>query len=151
MYPSQKQIEAREKRLQAVEEEEADTDIEEPVNTTSRSPKKSLSFGINETPAGQSDKHLSTPKAPRFAASAITPPTTVRATRSKKVDMGANDSSEDEYPSTPVHGTPSRTANNRSPFFSDWQRVKHDDETKATKKRGGESMARGSTGKRARN
>lgn len=134
--------------MQAVEEEEADTDIDELVEITSRSPKKSLSFSLNETPAGQ-DKHLSTPKAPRFAASAMTPPTTARATRSKKIDLRSSpvdDSSDDERSSTPMRGSATKTPPNRSPF-NDWQRVKQE----SPKKRGGDTLTRGSTSKRARN
>ncbi|CAG8983672.1 hypothetical protein HYALB_00004104 [Hymenoscyphus albidus] len=155
LYPTDKQIEARKQRIQVVEEEEADTDIEEPAKTITRSPKKSLRFSMNETPAGQLVEEVSTPKAPRFAASALTPPTTARTTRSKKMDVSRDmrstpepdASSEEDGPKTPVRATRS-TRSTPSPFKA-WQQLETD-ETKATKKRGGDSMARPIAAKRPR-
>jgi len=57
------------------EDEEADTDIEEPV-------RGSL------TPSKEVDDLVATPTAPRFAP--VSPPGTSRATRSKKVDVNSS-------------------------------------------------------------
>lgn len=125
LFPSPQQAKVRKFRDHNTEDEEADTDIEDPLP------------GIS-TPVDQVDDMGRTPKAPRFAPA--TPPTSSRATRSKKVDMSTSPaglSSEDDSETSPLqvdkHGKISP--------FDQWIRVKNPD--KGSKKRTGETITRG--------
>ncbi|TVY73531.1 hypothetical protein LSUE1_G007253 [Lachnellula suecica] len=124
LFPSERQLRSRTTRSQAVEEEEADTDIDESAISTpkGRSGKKPVALNGNSTP--HYDNEVSTPMAPRFGPSApISPPSTSRATRSKNVDTD----SDEAYPNSPFHN---------------WQTVKN------PKKRSAEPAGRG--GKRVK-
>lgn len=118
------------------EDEEADTDIEERDEVS--------------TPTAQVHDITATPKAPRFAP--FTPPTTVRATRSKKVDMSSSpagppsdDGMNDDAATSPMLRS-ARLSGRLSPF-EDWSRGRTG--TKDSKKRGTESLS-GGTAKKAR-
>ncbi|KAL2062943.1 hypothetical protein VTL71DRAFT_6015 [Oculimacula yallundae] len=130
LFPSAEQSRTRETRAHNTEDEEADTDIEEPMDSAS-------------TPFDQIFDLTATPKAPRFGP--VTPPTTVRATRSKKVEVfssPAGPTSDDEAaPSSPMLRS-HRSAGKVSPFDS-WQRVKPVNPTASKgKKREGEPLGR---------
>ena len=113
---------AKEKRSQATEdEEEAITDIEEPHA------------------AMDLDDHVGTPKPPKFAPA--TPPTTARATRSKKIDMDINLRSDDEATVPSPNHIDSGEGARLSPF-DNWPRTKR--QTTASKKREGATMSRAS-------
>lgn len=118
LFPSERQLRSRSLRSQAVEDEEADTDIE--VSTPHKPESKKIS---NSTP--HINEPIATPMAPRFSArELISPPTTDRATRSKKIDLSSSpaglDSDED-----------------MSSIFHNWQTVKN------PKRRGSVSMSPG--------
>lgn len=126
LFPTAEQSRARETRSHNTEDEEADTDIEDGV----------------ATPFDQTDKFAATPKAPRFGP--VTPPTTTRATRSKKVEVyssPAGPTSDDEFVSTSPMLRNHRTASTKVSPFDQWQRVKPVS-TKG-KKREGEPLTRG--------
>ncbi len=126
LFPSAEQSRAKETRFHNTDDEEADTDIEEPATST---------------PMDQMDAMVATPKAPRFAP--VSPPTTARATRSKKIEMDsspAEPTSEEDAPSTSPLLRSQRSRGKVSPFDS-WQRLKP--AAKATsKKREGEPISR---------
>jgi hypothetical protein len=125
--------EKKEMRSHNTEDEEADTDIEDPMDTS--------------TPTHQMHDNVSTPKAPKFAPAS--PPTTARATRSKNIDMssspGAPTSDDEHIRSPPKHNA--RRGGGVSPF-NEWKR--HKSVTKNNKKREGEPLARGGGGKKLR-
>ncbi|KAL5315532.1 hypothetical protein ACEPPN_016400 [Leptodophora sp. 'Broadleaf-Isolate-01'] len=132
LFPTAEQSRARETRSHNTEDEEADTDIEEPMGGVS-------------TPFDQIDEFAATPKAPRYGP--VTPPTTTRATRSKKVEVyssPAGPTSDEESASTSPMLRNHRTASTKVSPFDQWQRVKP---AKASptkgKKREGESLTRG--------
>ncbi|KAG4429488.1 hypothetical protein IFR05_015026 [Cadophora sp. M221] len=132
LFPTAEQSRAREARSHNTEDEEADTDIEEPMHGVS-------------TPFDQTDEFAATPKAPRFGP--VTPPTTTRATRSKKVEVYSSPAgpiSDDEPASTsPTHRN-HRTSSTKVSPFDQWQRVKPAKASPAKgKKREGEVLARG--------
>lgn len=122
LFATAEQTIAREKRSQATEdEEEAITDIEEPHATMNI------------------DDHVATPKPPKFAPA--TPPTTARTTRSKKVDMDADLTSDDDGPQpSPTH-IDSGSGARISPY-NEWPRTKR--QIAASKKREGASLNRAS-------
>lgn len=129
LFPSAEQTRAKQSRTHTTDDEEADTDIEE--------------THLSCTPMDQMDEIISTPKAPRFGP--VSPPTTTRATRSKKVDMSsspAEPTSDDDEPM--LRGR--RSGGKISPFDS-WQRVK---KPAATKKREGDTLSRRGGDKRLR-
>jgi len=108
LFPSERQLRSKNLRSQAVEDEEADTDIDESSMISTPRPragKKSESTNGNSTP--KYDLEVSTPMAPRFGPSApISPPSTFRATRSKNVDMSsspAGPDSDDAFTDSPFH------------------------------------------------
>ncbi|CZT43090.1 uncharacterized protein RSE6_03076 [Rhynchosporium secalis] len=112
LFPTAEQSGTRETRSHNTEDEEADTDIEEPMNSLS-------------TPLDQIDDITATPKAPRFGP--VTPPTTARATRSRKAEVcssPADPTSDDEpAPSSPILRSHRPSSTKVSPF-DQWQRVK---------------------------
>lgn len=120
LFPTAQQVKAREMRSQATEDEEEAITDIEEPNSLS-------------TPKGQMDNLVTTPKAPKFAP--VSPPTTSRATRSKQMDMTS---------SPPESGRDGSV----SPFLG-WT-VAKDKVSPGNKKRGGESLRRGSRGKKAR-
>lgn len=105
-----------------VEDEEAETDIEE------QAPKVSSSEEY-ETPAEAIEKKVDTPKAPKFAPAS--PPSTSRATRSKKVIP-------DQI--TPMKGKGKRAGGSRSPFDG-WRRTKSSPSSSTGQKRTGDPLA----------
>ncbi|KAE8440532.1 hypothetical protein EG329_007259 [Mollisiaceae sp. DMI_Dod_QoI] len=135
LFPASQQAQATEPQSHNTEDEEADTDIEERDEVF--------------TPTTQAYDITATPKAPKFAP--FTPPTTVRATRSKKVDMSsspAGPASDDEM-AMDVATSPmlraSRVSGRVSPF-NDWSRGRSTT-AKDSKKRGTESISRGAAKK----
>ncbi|KAH7380893.1 hypothetical protein BKA64DRAFT_223859 [Cadophora sp. MPI-SDFR-AT-0126] len=134
LFPTAEQSRAREAPSHNTEDEEADTDIEEPMDSIS-------------TPFDQVHPAASTPKAPRFGP--VTPPTTARATRSKKIDVCSSPTgptSDDESVSTSPMVRNHRTASAKVSPFDQWQRVKpvKPSPTRGGKKREGDSLTRGS-------
>jgi hypothetical protein len=130
LFPSNDQ---KEMRSHNTEDEEADTDIEDPMDTS--------------TPTYQMDGKVTTPKAPKFAPAS--PPTTIRATRSKNVDMSSSPgapTSEDEHIKTPPKHN-ARRGGVVSPF-NEWKR--HRSVPKNNKKREGEPLSRSGGGKKLR-
>jgi hypothetical protein len=121
----------KEMKSHNTEDEEADTDIEDRMDTS--------------THTHQMDDTVTTPKAPKFAPAS--PPTTARATRSKNVDLGSSPgapTSDDEHLRTPPKHN-ARRGGGVSPF-NEWKRRRP--VTKNTKKREGEPLAqRGGTKK----
>lgn len=135
LFPPQR-AQATEPQSHNTEDEEADTDIEERDEVS--------------TPTAQVHDITATPKAPRFAP--FTPPTTVRATRSKKVDMSSSpagppsdDELDDDATTSPILRS-ARLSGRLSPF-EDWSRGRTG--AKESKKRGSEPLSRGAA-KRAR-
>jgi hypothetical protein len=127
LFPSPQQ---RETRSHNTEDEEADTDIEDPMDMS--------------TPMGQMDDRVATPTGPKFAPA--TPPTTARATRSKNVDLSSSPgapTSDDEHLRTPPRHN-ARRVGKVSPF-DQWNRHRP-----VTKKREGEPLARGRADKKLR-
>lgn len=122
LFPTAEHTNAKKKRSSVTEdEEEAITDIEE------------------AHPIMSSDDHVATPHAPKFAP--VTPPTTARATRSKKVDLDAGLTSDDDGPApSPTHIDSGKGAK-VSPYNS-WPRTKR--QIAANKKREGSSLERAS-------
>ena len=117
---------AKQKRSEITEdEEEAITDIEEPP-----------------TPMDLVNDHVTTPKPPRFAPA--TPPTTARATRSKKIGMDVSLGSDDGVPSP--NNVDSGDEAKLSPF-DNWPRTKR--QVAGSKKREGPSISRASKKSRA--
>ncbi|KAG9236939.1 hypothetical protein BJ875DRAFT_481780 [Amylocarpus encephaloides] len=159
LFPSHQQLMEKEERIQANEEEEADTDYEDSTMATSNNvetsvmktpDKKNGIPQLNSTPPSQFDHQIATPGAPRFAP--YSPPSTTRTTRSKKIGMnGSPNGNDDEAPAVPTTPTrgPRSVSNKVSPFDG-WQRTKVD-ETKATKKREANTPTQGPSGKRIRN
>ncbi|KAF4637847.1 hypothetical protein G7Y89_g230 [Cudoniella acicularis] len=152
LFPTAQQLGKKELSQKEVEDEEADTDIEDPSMKASPSVDirmHNASPHLATTPKDMVDEKVTTPQAPKFAPAS--PPGTHRATRSKKVDMGSSpagpSSSEDDTQKSPVHASRGR-GGKISPFDA-WQRVKTE-ETKATNKREGSPVARARGGKRAR-
>ncbi|KAE9377051.1 hypothetical protein N431DRAFT_368623 [Stipitochalara longipes BDJ] len=122
-----------EMRSHNTEDEEADTDIDDRMDTS--------------TPIHQMDDAVTTPKAPRFAPAS--PPSTVRGTRSKNVDLSSSPgvpTSEDEHLTTPQKHN-ARRSGGVSPF-NEWKRRRP--VTKNIKKREGEPLARGGADKKLR-
>ena len=111
-------------------DEEAETDIEEPVKHQDEATAEV------ETPAEAIEETVDTPKAPKFAPAS--PPATSRTTRSKRIIA--------EEP-TPVKG---KRTGNRSPFDG-WKRTKSGSVGSASgQKRAGETLSGASASKRAR-
>lgn len=138
LFPTAEQSRAREAKSHNTEDEEADTDIEEPMDGVS-------------TPYDQVNEVAATPKAPRFGP--VTPPTTARATRSKKVELcssPAGPTSDEEYECTSPMIRNRRTASAKVSPFDQWQRVKPVKSSPKGKKREGEAMTRGSGDKKLR-
>jgi hypothetical protein len=114
-----------EKREPTTTDEEADTDIED-ANISSITPSHSTK--------------ISTPKAPKFAPAS--PPTTIRATRSKIVDVEM-DRSPGGGPATPR----GRGGRGKSSPFDLWQRSRSESSSRKREasgglERGGEKRAR---------
>jgi hypothetical protein len=125
LFPSERQLRSKNLRSQAVEDEEADTDIDESSMISTPRPrvtKKSVNTNGNSTP--KYDNEVSTPMAPRFGP--ISPPSTFRATRSKNVDTSSSPAGPDidEFADSPFHN---------------WQTVRN------PKKRGSEATTPGGT------
>lgn len=116
-------------------DEEADTDIEQPVPSKAESVRANQSKPRAETPVEASKAKTDTPKAPRYAPAS--PPDTSRATRSKK---------------TTIEPVPIKTKRpgNRSPFDG-WRRTKTASEGSVSgQKRPGEAISGPSAAKRPR-
>lgn len=128
LFPSERQLRSKNLRSQAVEDEEADTDIDESSMISTPRPQASKKAGRangNSTPKHANE--VSTPMAPRFGPSAmISPPSTYRATRSKNIDMSSSPAGPDSDESAD------------SPFHN-WQTVQN------PKKRGPEATTPGAT------
>jgi hypothetical protein len=121
LFPTPEQLRAREMRSQATEdEEEAITDIDEANHLS--------------TPKDQMHGAIATPKAPKFAPAS--PPTTTRVTRSKQLDVTGSPAQVDRDGSL-------------SPFHDSFSLVKDGPPTRS-RKRGGETLKRGSRGKKIR-
>lgn len=119
----------------AHDDEEADTDIEQPLVGKAEVVKANESKPRAETPVEASEAKVDTPKAPKYAPAS--PPDTSRATRSKKIT------------SEPVPIKTKRTGN-RSPFDG-WRRTKTASEGSANgQKRPGEPISGPSVSKRPR-
>ena len=97
LFPSERQLRSKDLRSQAVEDEEADTDIDESSMLSTprtRPSRKSRMINSNSTP--HCDDEISTPMAPRFGPGVpISPPSTARVTRSKKIDMSSSPAGPD--------------------------------------------------------
>jgi hypothetical protein len=132
LFPTPEQAKAREPIYHNTDDEEADTDIEEQPTST---------------PSNMVKDMAATPKAPRFAP--VSPPTTARATRSKKMDISTaqpESLSEDEVaPASPLMRS-QRTGGKVSPF-DQWQRVKSG---AGSRKREGEPINRRAGDKKLR-
>lgn len=108
LFPSERQLRSKDLRSQAVvEDEEADTDIDESsmISTPRAQPRPGRKIRTTNISTPHHDEEVSTPMAPRFGPSApLSPPSTYRATRSKKHDMGSSPigPDSDEAPS-PFH------------------------------------------------
>ncbi|KAK7737275.1 hypothetical protein SLS63_003066 [Diaporthe eres] len=111
-------------------DEEADTDIEQPIAGKVDDVKARA-----ETPVETSEAKIDTPKAPKYAPAS--PPDTSRATRSKKV-------------TTEPTSVKTKRAGNRSPFDG-WRRTKTASEGSVNgQKRPGEALSAPSASKRPR-
>lgn len=133
MFPGPERAQAAEVQSHNTEDEEADTDIEDCNEISSPT---ALVHGVTATP-----------KAPRFGP--FTPPTTVRTTRSKKVDMsssplgpGSDDEMADNGPSSP---TLRGSRFSRASPSEDWSRGRP--ATRDSKKRVAEAASRGAAKK----
>ena len=96
LFPSERQLRSKDLRSQAVEDEEADTDIDESsmLSAPRTQPSRKTGTFTNSTP--HYDEEISTPMAPRFGPGVpISPPSTYRATRSKKIDMSSSPAGPD--------------------------------------------------------
>lgn len=128
LFPTPEQAKARVPKTHTTDDEEAETDIEEPSTSTP--------MAIDDMAA--------TPKAPRFGP--VSPPTTLRATRSKKMDIcnpyvePASEDDEVDAPASPLLRS-QRTGGKVSPF-DQWQRVKKPAGSASSKKREGEPISR---------
>lgn len=136
LFPTAEQLAAKARKSFVTDDEEAITDIEEESHEMS-------------TPAKNTGGSASTPKAPRFAPAS--PPSTLRATRSKKIDDFSSPAtsvmfSDDDDDVGPVVG---RARGGKVSPFDTWQRTKN---TSQTKKRMGDSIMRsgGDASKRQR-
>lgn len=124
---------AKDIKAHTTEDEEADTDIEEQEEVF--------------TPVVEEHDMKGTPKTSKFAAM-FTPPTTVRTTRSKKIELsGSPDGDEDEMddddaPTSPMLRAATRMA--RSDPFEEWSRAPP---IKDSKKRAGDAAISGVTKK----
>ncbi|KAI9738893.1 MAG: hypothetical protein M1818_005206 [Claussenomyces sp. TS43310] len=109
LFATAKQVAMKEKLNTSihdkVDEEEAVTDIEESSHDLS-------------TPTNLSAEFASTPKAPKFAPAS--PPTTVRTTRSKKVELTSPSAHHDEDSDTGV----TRRQGGKVSSFNGWKRTK---------------------------
>lgn len=101
----------------SLEDEEADTDVEEEVKTRTAGP-------IPQTPTKSRKEAVNTPEAPKYAP--VSPPQTRRTTRS------ANKLSGDE--------TPIKKPQRQLTMFDTWRRTKEHKEPVAAK-RAGEGLA----------
>lgn len=110
------------KENEMIDEEEAETDIEEQVPKIANEEKF-------ETPAETLEKRVDTPKAPKFAPTS--PPSTSRTTRSKKAIP-------DQI--TPIKGKGKRVGGSRSPFDG-WRRTKSSPSSSTGQKRAGDPLA----------
>ncbi|CAN8098509.1 unnamed protein product [Discula destructiva] len=115
------------------EEEEAETDIEEQEQIT---PRKAAAVTETEkepeTPAETAEtaeQDLDTPKAPKHAPAS--PPSTSRATRSKKLII-------DEH--TPVKSKGKRVASGGRSPFDGWRRTKNSPSSSTSRKRAGDPL-----------
>lgn len=120
LFPTPEQLRARETRSHATEDEEEAVTDIEEPNHLS-------------TPKGQMDDAIATPKAPKFAPAS--PPTTTRVTRSKQTD---------------ITGSPAQAERDGSlsPFRHSFSLGR--DAPSRSRKRGGESLKRGGSGKKIR-
>lgn len=127
LFPSDRQLRSKDLRSQVVEDEEADTDIDEASMISTPRTRRKTRFEDNNLTPSQAEE-ISTPMAPRFGPSApLSPPSTARATRSKKIDM--SDSPASDEPPSPYHAWPT---------------------TKNPKKRGADTTPSKSGGKRVK-
>lgn len=134
LFPTAEQSKAREPKSHNTDDEEADTDIED---------------SAVHTPFDSKNEVAATPKAPRFGP--VSPPTTARTTRSKKIDLSVPDepmTDDETAPQSPLLRS-SRGSGKISPFDS-WQRVKKTSAAPSSKKRLGEESLRPETSKRSR-
>lgn len=116
-------------------DEEAETDIEEPVKQNVDNHKVELEVEV-QTPVENIEEKVDTPKAPKFAPAS--PPATSRATRSKRIIA-------DEP--TPVKA---KRGSKRSPFDG-WKRTKTASESSVQgQKRAGETLSGASASKRTK-
>jgi hypothetical protein len=108
LFPSERQLRSKDLRSQAVEDEEADTDIDESSMLSIPRTRPSRKTGITNNSTPQHDEEISTPMAPRFGpAVPISPPSTSRATRSKKIDMSSSPAGPDSDDArSPFHSWP---------------------------------------------
>ncbi|KAH8598847.1 hypothetical protein B0O99DRAFT_614321 [Bisporella sp. PMI_857] len=108
LFPTAQQIEAKEKRRQAIEdEEEAVTDIEEHEIAT---------------PVNEREETVTTPKAPKFAPFSP-PPTARRTTRSKDVQIGNS-------PAGPGNDCDGQSDEKKLSPFNNWPRTKRGESSK---------------------
>lgn len=107
------------------DDEEAETDIEEQINTAAADAKWEL-----ENPVETSDEETKAPKAPKHAP--VSPPSTSRATRSKKHIV------EDV---TPVKSKGKRVVSGGRSPFDGWRRTKNSPSSSTSRKRSGDSLA----------
>ena len=130
LFPSK---DRKEGRSHNTEDEEADTDIDDRMDTS--------------TPLHLMEDAVSTPSAPKFAPAS--PPTTVRGTRSKNIDLSSSPGapiSDDEHITTPPKHN-ARRGGGVSPF-KEWKRRRP--VTKNNKKREGDPLPRGGGVKKLR-
>jgi hypothetical protein len=136
LFPSAEQTAAKDKKTRSQlqipsdDDEEAVTDIEDQSHEVS-------------TPID--DEMAVTPNAPRFAP--YSPPSTARATRSKKVDDGGSSPLVPSFDGSFESG--SATSRRRTSPFAGWARTKTS-VSGPSKKREGDALANGEGGKRAR-
>lgn len=131
LFPTPEQMAVRQKKAQVTDEEEAMTDLEDPTAIVNTQGKKLNDFAV-------------TPKAVKISNVApVSPPTTARSTRNKKIDIdGSSPSSEPATPSRrttrsskmdidssanladPVTPSPGRLRGDRVSPSDRWQRTK---------------------------
>lgn len=121
------------------DDEEAETDIEEQPT-----PEKAVAEEEPEleTPALEKEAEVPTPKAPKHAPSS--PPSTSRATRSKKLIL-------DEHTPIKSKGSSSKRAvsGGRNPFDG-WRRTKNSPSSSTSRKRPGDTLTSDAAPKRSK-
>lgn len=142
LFPTPEQIAVREKKAQVTDDEEVMTDLEDPFST------------VVSTPAKHMNDFAVTPAAPKFAP--VSPPTTARAARSKKMDLDDSTTSSDPITPTaratrsmrkmeidnsasssnPITPSPSRSRRTKVSPFDGWQRTKTFSPGQAQKREG---------------